>query len=316
MPISNKLMVSLIICTYNNEDIISECLDSIQKQSYKGFETIVVDDNSKDTTRELILRNYPEIKLVAKKKNTGPSISRNIGAQKAKGDFLVFMDSDVILDKDWLQKQIAFMEKHPDIGICGSLLVYKYDATIVNSAGGWISKTGFSSDFGRDKRLADQFRISRKVPFVCSAACIVRKDAFHAADGFDEDYFYPHEDTDLCWKMLVLGYGVYYNGDVLAVHSCGHTVRHMSDRVAFHVTKNRIVSMLKNYSFSNVLLYVPLHTFIMLIYSLKSPRMPKIKGLIWVLKNWNYVMKKRKIIQSKRRRSDYEITQLFSNRLF
>jgi glycosyltransferase involved in cell wall biosynthesis len=110
--------VSIIIPTYNSEATIVKCLNSMLNLDYKNFEVIVVDDNFKDDTR-LILENFKKrskIKVIYLD-NRGISACRNAGIRKARGDIVVFIDSDCFADKDLLKKTVAIFEKHRELDI-------------------------------------------------------------------------------------------------------------------------------------------------------------------------------------------------------
>lgn len=97
------MKISVIIPVYNEEKVIAECITSLQKQTYKDFEVIVVDDGSTDSTLE-ILHSFP-IKIF-KETHQGPGVARNRGAKEANGKILVFVDSDMTFEPDFLQKLI------------------------------------------------------------------------------------------------------------------------------------------------------------------------------------------------------------------
>lgn len=100
-------MISVIIPTYNEESVIVDCLKSLEKQSFKYFEVIVVDDGSTDTTYEVVSKcQMPNAKFQIKTirtKHLGAGGARNEGAKQAKGDILVFVDSDMTFDKHFLK---------------------------------------------------------------------------------------------------------------------------------------------------------------------------------------------------------------------
>lgn len=104
-----KMKISVIIPTYNEEHVIKKCLDSLVKQTYKSFEIIVVDDGSTDNTLD-VLSKYKKCQLL-KQNHTGPGEARNLGAKKAKGEILVFVDADMTFDKNFLSKLVEPIKK-------------------------------------------------------------------------------------------------------------------------------------------------------------------------------------------------------------
>jgi glycosyltransferase involved in cell wall biosynthesis len=96
--------ISIIIPTYNEEENISKCIYSLENQSYKNFEILVIDDGSKDNTKKII-KKYKRVKLI-EGEHKGPGFSRNIGAKNAEGEILVFVDADMTFDKNYLKDLI------------------------------------------------------------------------------------------------------------------------------------------------------------------------------------------------------------------
>lgn len=304
----------MIICTYNNVDRVSKCLRSVFRQTYKHFDCIVVDDNSTDGTAQNVSEHFPEVRVCEKPVNTGPAQSRNIGASISDSDYLVFLDSDIELEKDWIKKQVAILDKDDYIAVSGGKLLYKDHPDKINSAGGWMSRLGFASDDGRDLNK-NECSIPHYVPYLCSAACIVRNSDFKFINGFDDSYFYPHEDADFCWRIWITGKQVYYDPNTIAYHDVGATTNNMKHKAAYHATKNRILTIMKNYRWYNVLLYLPIHMAIVCFAIVKPPTLARISGIIWPFWNIDKVINKRRIIQNLRKTKDRDIIRMFSWRI-
>jgi len=104
------MKVSIIIPTHNEEKEIFRCIKSLKKQTYKNFEIVIVDDGSIDNTLKIIKRfpkNNKKQKLrVLKQNHQGPGLARNLGAEKARGEVLIFIDADMTFDKDYLKNLI------------------------------------------------------------------------------------------------------------------------------------------------------------------------------------------------------------------
>ena len=103
---------SIIIPVYNVEKYILKCLDSVMNQTFKDYEVIVVNDGTQDKSMELI-ENYNVIKI--NQENKGLSEARNAGVKKAKGDYIIFLDSDDFIDKDLLKKINQSTKNNPDL---------------------------------------------------------------------------------------------------------------------------------------------------------------------------------------------------------
>ena len=279
--------VDIIICVYNNIDIIGECLESIKKQSYKDYNCLVVDDKSNDGTVELIKQKYSWVDVIEKKENSGPSISRNIGLRITNSKYIATLDSDVVLDKDWLKNMVEFMRKKDEIGnkgkeggcgiIASKLLLPDKK---INAAGSSMTKIGIGFDIGMNK-TEKKFLESKQVLYACSAAMLIRRDVINKIGMFDEEYFYSYEDLDIGLRANIAGYKVFYNPASAAVHNLNTTVSEMSSRVYFHSTKNKIRTLIKNYELCNLFIYLP----ILLIVTagdiiFRKKKLAKLKGLL------------------------------------
>lgn len=110
----SKKLVSIIMPTYNCAKFIGETIESVQKQTYKDWELIIVDDCSKDNTKDVVNKYLDDkrIKYHLLKENSGAAVARTKAMELAKGNYMAFLDSDDLWTKDKLSKQIEFMEKN------------------------------------------------------------------------------------------------------------------------------------------------------------------------------------------------------------
>jgi len=106
----------VIIPTFNAGNYIAETIQSVLNQTYRNYEVIVVDDGSTDNTLDVLKRFEARIKLLTKS-NGGPASARNLGIKNSTGEFIAFQDSDDLWTEDKLDKQVTFLEKHPEVGL-------------------------------------------------------------------------------------------------------------------------------------------------------------------------------------------------------
>lgn len=167
--------VSVIIPAYNEEKDIGKCLKSLSGQSFKKFEVIVVDDGSTDKTREIVSK-FKKVKLV-EGKHKGPGFSRNLGAKIAKGNILIFIDSDMAFDKDYIKNLIGPMLKNKNI--IGTTHDYEVATNTSNIYSALWGKIRVS------KEEAENVKIFRAI----------RRDNFLRLGGFDPKYGYADDQT-------------------------------------------------------------------------------------------------------------------------
>ena len=306
--------VDLIVCTYNNEKIIGECLDSIRAQSYKNYTCTVIDDNSSDGTVEFIRKTYPWVKIIRKNKGSGPAVSRNLGIKATKGEYIATFDSDVVLDKNWIKDMVSFMEDHPDCGLCASKLLLPNKK--INAAGGSMTKIGIGFDLGSNQEQG-KFSKQKEVLYACSAAMLMRREMVNNIGLFDERFYFCHEDTDFGLRANLCGYRVIYNPNATAHHNVHTTIGKIKSKTIFeNNTRNKIRTLIKNYETKSLLKYLPL-AIIMTMGDIvfRKHKIPKLKGLLWNLWNLDDNLKERRRIQKIRKVRDKEIFKLFSPHL-
>ena len=179
-----KLSLSIIIPSYNSIKTIDKCLSSIFNSRYNNYEVIVVSDNSNDNS-DNIIKKYP-CKLIKLNKNVGAAAARNIGAKKAKGNILVFLDSDVII-KNNAKKIINNNFKNNNINLIQG--IYSHTPNYKN----------FTTQFLQSHTCYYLFTNNLKfTQSLCTCFLSIRKKLFLEVNGFDENFYSSNsEDEDL-----------------------------------------------------------------------------------------------------------------------
>lgn len=301
----NLPFVSIIIVNFNGKSYLKRCLESLSKINYKNFEIIVIDNNSIDGSIEYIENNYPKIKIKKLDKNYGFAYPNNIGVENSKGEFIIFLNNDTIVDPNFISEMIKVLQKDSEIAICQSLLLKKDGA--VDSSGDFIDNLG---------RAYSNHQVPTEVSYILSpkaASMIIRKKIFLDLEGFDEDYFASFEDVELGWKSWLWGYKSVIVPSSIVYHYRGKTVRTISDEIAFHGVKNSISLRMTHFDFIDSVYSVTL--MMLLVFSQKlfkinfaynknlennTPNLKIIvKGFFWILTNLHHIYKKRKKIKSR-----------------
>ena len=297
-------IVDILVCQKNNKDIISKCLDSVMNQTYKKINCLVLDDNSDDGSIEYVKEKYPKVKCL-ELSGQGPSQNRKIGIEKSSGKYVVTLDSDSILKKDWVSKMVRLMEENQNIGLASGKILYEDRKDVINVAGGGLSRVGIVKHLGEGKNKETNNEI-KKVIYLCSAAMILRRSILDTIGSFDGDYFYGHEDLDICWRANLAGFDVVYHPFAESYHEQNTTVKKMtSSKARFLASRNRTLTLLKNYSSWGLVKYSPLffvHFAFLLVF--RNKPFSTINGYWWNLVNWKYTRVKREKIQKFRKISD------------
>ena len=150
-------IVTIIVVTHNNQDDIIDCINSVLHQNYPSFEVIIVDNASTDKTVERIQENFGNNELVTlmnSHENTGYAHGNNLGFQQSKGEMIVILNPDLIVDKAWLTALVDCYCRRENAGIVGSSILLFDDPNIINACGNDIHLTGFVlSRFYREDRF-------------------------------------------------------------------------------------------------------------------------------------------------------------------
>ena len=182
--------VSVVIPTYNRAHLVAHTINSALAQTHPAVEVIVVDDGSTDATPETLLQFGQRIRVV-RQENRGVAAARNRGAAEARGDFVLFLDSDDVLAPSCVEKQLARFESEAGLG-----LVYT-DLEVVDGEGRTVRIVAS----GQEGHVAPELlRLEREVLHTPGSGVLIPKRVFQEAGGFDERISVS-EDWDLCYRI-------------------------------------------------------------------------------------------------------------------
>lgn len=192
--------ISVIMGVYNCAPTLAEALDSLLTQTYQGFKVIMCDDGSSDNTREVAqsyVDRYPgQFILVNNERNMGLNYTLNHCLEYADTEYVARMDGDDISLPERFEKEIAFLDAHPEIAIVSTPMIY------------FDGDGDFRVDGGGD-RFPDKNDFVKGTPF-CHAACMVRREAYDTVGGYSVDTrLLRVEDYHLWFKMYACGYKGY-----------------------------------------------------------------------------------------------------------
>lgn len=207
-----KYRVSVIIPAYNAETIIRECLSSLINQSIRRdkYEIIVVDDGSTDRTND-IAKEFGA--RVLYQKNAGPAAARNRGAQEAESDILLFIDSDCIPNKGWIEKMIEPFSNPEIVGVQG-IYMSKQKNIIAR-----LVQTEIEHRYSLMQR-------SKYIDFIGTYAAAYKKNIFLKMGGFDISFpMASGEDTDLSYRLSQNDYKMVFNPQAIVYHKHPDTLK-------------------------------------------------------------------------------------------
>jgi GT2 family glycosyltransferase len=241
-------LVSVVIPTFNRKNDLLECLTALLNSSYDNIEIIVVDNASTDGTNEAVKQMFLNVKLIQNERNLGVTGGRNRGATEAKGDYTLFLDHDMIVDKQMVEELMKIIEADPKIGMAGPIIYYYDEPSKVWAAGTSINmltgKIHFNTLNSDKTGLNEPFDVR-----VLPAAFMVGKETLNKVGLFDDVFFAVYEDTDFCFRVKEAGYRVLCVPNAKAWHKVPIDPEkqelHVLSR-SYFIARNRILFMKKH----------------------------------------------------------------------
>jgi len=249
----NAPMVSIIIVNYNGGSLTVDCLKSLEKQTYKLFEVVVIENGSADDSLNIInafLRKsslLPISKVVKLDNNIGFARGNREGMIRAKGTYLALLNNDTEVDEKWLEELVRALDDHPEIGICASKLV-KYGTDTIDSAGD-IFTCLLKGDKRGEHTYISNYGHTEYIFGACAGAAIYRREMIEQIGFLDEDFFLIHEDTDINYRAQLAGWKVFYVPTAIVHHKVRSSIGTMSDLAVYYTLRNSEFVRIKNVSF-------------------------------------------------------------------
>ncbi|KKP35518.1 hypothetical protein A2483_04740 [Candidatus Peregrinibacteria bacterium RIFOXYC2_FULL_33_13] len=323
--------VTIIVINFNGEKYLKNCLKSLSEQTYKHKEIFFIDNNSNDDSIKFVRENFPHIMIFGNKENRGYAAAANQGIKASSARYIMIINPDVILNKDYLEKAVKKMEiDHRIAAISGKIFYYDFlknkKTEIIDSVGLHCFRNRRVIDKGQGEKDKVRYDVSKEVFGVSGACPLYRiyslKDIALNDEIFDEDFFMYKEDVDLSWRLKLRGWKSYYLADSIAYHSRGTGAldgfdhlsilknrKHLSKFQKYHAYKNQRLMQIKNEMLSNFFQdFFPIMSKEILIlgYMLfKEPRL--LKALTEIISKLPKMLKKRKIIMKNKKLNSQEI---------
>ena len=226
--------ISVVIVNYNVQYFLEQCILSVQAASENlQVEIIVVDNNSTDTSCQLILEKYPEVILIQNKENVGFSKANNQGVKIAKGEYILILNPDTIVAEDTFAQILAYAKSKQNLGILGVKLIDGSGKFLLESKRGIPTpQVSFNKLFGISSRETGKYYATHLnenetgvVDILVGAFMLLKRSVYNEVNGFDETYFMYGEDIDLSYKILHKGYQNYYYANTQVIHYKGESTK-------------------------------------------------------------------------------------------
>jgi GT2 family glycosyltransferase len=307
--------------------MIKTCLSSVFASNYPRFEVILVDNGSTDKSLEIVhqeFKNESRLKIISCNTNKGYAGGNNIGFRNSNGQYVFFLNNDAIVTSNCIKELVCKITSDSSIGIVQCKMLSLDNPGILDCIGGYMDSLGFTyigkGEEDKGQYTAESIFYADGVAFLISKSigeqCSVNNDLF------DEDYFpIYYDDVDLSWRIRLAGYKIVVDHDAIVFHTRGATTSlHIkSTLLIYSFTRNRLITLMKNYNLTNLLKVLPALYLIeitkglmLLRYDLKKS-ISVFRALVYVFFNLKSIYEKRLIIRKRIKRvSDCEVLRFLS----
>lgn len=238
-------MISVVVTNYNGRRYLPDCLSSLALQTYRDFETIVVDNASTDGSAEFVEEHYPEVRIVRNRENLGFAGGTNAGIRAARGEYVLTLNNDTRADPRFVEHLKSAMDADPGTGLCAAKMLF-LDGTI-NSTGICISRSGAAWDRGMYELDRGQYDRPDEVFGPCAGAALYRREMLDEVGLFDEDFFCYMEDVDLAFRARLAGWTCRYVPEAQVYHYHGGTAGVGTDFAVYYGNRNVFWYVVKDF---------------------------------------------------------------------
>lgn len=248
------MKTAVVILNWNTRDYLERFLPGLI-DSCKGLDAkvIVADNNSSDSSAELVEASFPEAGLIRLDENFGFTGGYNRALAQIDASRFVLINSDVEVSPGWLKELDAWMDAHPECGACAPKLLSYYDHSrfeYAGAAGGLIDSWGYPFCRGRVLKRVEkdegQYDAPADVLWATGACLMVRSDVWKQMGGLDDRFFAHMEEIDLCWRMQLEGWKVQVVPSSVVYHLGGGTLPADSPRKLFFNYRNNLLLLENN----------------------------------------------------------------------
>lgn len=259
------MKLSVIIVNYNVEYFLEQCLNSVFKALEKvEGEVWVVDNNSIDGSCEMVKQKFPKVHLIENKVNTGFSKANNQAIALSKGEYVLLLNPDTVVEEDTFVKTVNFLDQHPEAGGLGVKMIDGKGKFLPESKRGLPTPSvafykifGLSSLFPRSKKFSkyhlgylDKDK-THEIEILSGAFMMMRKSVLDKIGYLDEEFFMYGEDIDMSYRIILGGYKNYYFPDTRIIHYKGESTKKSSVNYVFVFYNAMIIFAKKHFSEKN-----------------------------------------------------------------
>ena len=315
---SENPLDSEIVLNYNAGQLLLNCIESVKKSSYKNLEIIVVDNVSTDKSQKTCKEKHPDIKLIQNDENFGYCEGNNIGIREAKGDYIIILNPDTIVESNWIEELTSAYSKFGE-GLYQPKILSLNEKQVLQSTGNMLHVFGFG--FAKDKGRKDEGvdEEIKKIGYASGTCLFTSRNVLDKVGLLDSFLFLYHDDLDLGWRASQIGINSYYVPKSKIYHVESYSLK-WSAKKFYWLERNRKYCLLTHYSKNT---YAKMHSslclvdlFVWFYYISKGFLGAKIKAELDIRRNRKFIETKYQELEKKKIVPDEKIIQEFPDEVF
>ena len=227
--------IAIVIISFNVEKLLKECLESVYRETTQtNFEVWVIDNHSRDTSVQMLKRDFPQVHLIENAENLGFTRANNQAIRQCRTDYVLLLNPDTLIRDGAIDKMVRFMDEHPDVGVSGCRVLNEDGSlqlacrrSIPSPSAAFFRLTGLSRLFPHSKRMAkynmtylDPMQ-THEVDAVSGAFLLIRRKTMNRIGLLDETFWIYGEDIDWCIRAKKAGWKVMYHPQAEILHYKG-----------------------------------------------------------------------------------------------
>lgn len=240
--------VSVITINYNQSNVTLDLIASLELCTFQDFEIIVIDNASPSDRPELITEKYPDVNLIKSEKNLGFAGGNNLGINEAKGEYLLFINNDVEVERDFFEPLVQELDDDESVGIVSpKIYFYEKKRTIQYAGCTEINPFTTRSSFLGYKKIDDgTFDKTITTHYAHGAGMMVRREAIEKAGVMPELYFLYYEELDWCNRIKEQRYSIKCVPKSIIHHKESMSVGKSNPMKTYFQTRNRVIYIRRN----------------------------------------------------------------------
>jgi len=229
--------ISIIILNWNGKEITKDCLESLKKQNFKEYEIILVDNASTDDSSKYLKKKFPKIKLIQNKKNIGYAGGNNIGIKKAKGDYILILNNDTVLDNNFLNELWGNKNKANILGVKN----YYFDKkNIIWAIGSKVNRFTMRAKLIGNGLMDSKEIDKRDIEHAVGSAMLINKKVIDKIGFLDNSFFAYYEETEWQTRAQNAGFKISWVPTAKLWHKVAYsTGGGRSPFSAYYLVRNR-----------------------------------------------------------------------------